>query len=40
MPFESLGEYLEAIEKAGQLKRVKATVSPHLEIAEIMRRLM
>ena len=40
MPFESLGEYLEAIEKAGQLKRVKAIVSPHLEIAEIMRRLM
>ena len=40
MPFESLGEYLEAIEKAGQLKRVKAAVSPHLEIAEIMRRLM
>lgn len=40
MPFESLGEYLEAIERAGQLKRVKAAVSPHLEIAEIMRRLM
>jgi 4-hydroxy-3-polyprenylbenzoate decarboxylase len=40
MPFESLGEYLEAIESAGQLKRVKAAVSPDLEIAEIMRRLM
>jgi len=40
MPFESVGEYLEAIERAGQLKRVKAAVSPHLEIAEIMRRLM
>ncbi|HEY7733211.1 MAG TPA: menaquinone biosynthesis decarboxylase [Nitrososphaera sp.] len=40
MPFESLGEYLEVIESAGQLKRVKAAVSPDLEIAEIMRRLM
>lgn len=40
MPFESLGEYLEAIERSGQLKRVKTAVSPHLEIAEIMRRLM
>jgi 4-hydroxy-3-polyprenylbenzoate decarboxylase len=40
MPFESLGEYLEAIERAGQLKRIKTAVNPHLEIAEIMRRLM
>jgi 4-hydroxy-3-polyprenylbenzoate decarboxylase len=40
MPFESLGEYLDAIERAGQLKRIKTAVSPHLEIAEIMRRLM
>jgi 4-hydroxy-3-polyprenylbenzoate decarboxylase len=40
MPFESLGEYVEALDKAGQLKRVKAKVSPHLEIAEVMRRLM
>ncbi|MEP0824889.1 MAG: menaquinone biosynthesis decarboxylase [Nitrososphaera sp.] len=40
MPFESLGEYIDALEQAGQLKRVKSKVSPHLEIAEIMRRLM
>lgn len=40
MPFESLGDYVEALEKAGQLKKVKAKVSPNLEIAEVMRRLM
>lgn len=40
MPFESLGEYVEALERAGELKRVKTKVSPNLEIAEIMRRLM
>lgn len=40
MPFESLGEYVEALDAAGELKRVTARVSPHLEIAEIMRRLM
>jgi len=39
MPFESLGEFVEALEQAGQLKRVDAKVSPDLEIAEIMRRL-
>ncbi|MDQ3885378.1 MAG: menaquinone biosynthesis decarboxylase [Thermoproteota archaeon] len=40
MPFESLGEYVEALEKTDQLTRIKAQVSPNLEIAEIMRRLM
>ena len=40
MPFESLGEYVEALDNAGQLKRVKTEVSANLEIAEIMRRLM
>jgi 4-hydroxy-3-polyprenylbenzoate decarboxylase len=40
MPFESLGEYMEALESAGELTRVKAKVSPDLEVAEIMRRLM
>lgn len=40
MPFESLGEYVEALEHVGQLKRIKTRVSPDLEIAEIMRRLM
>jgi 4-hydroxy-3-polyprenylbenzoate decarboxylase len=40
MPFESLGEYVEVLEQAGQLRRVKAKVSPNLEMAEVMRRLM
>ncbi len=40
MPFESLGEYVETLEQIGQLRRVKAKVSPNLEVAEIMRRLM
>ena len=40
MPFESLGEYIEALDRSGQLARVKKRVSPHLEIAEILRRLM
>lgn len=40
MPFEGLGEYVEALEKAGELKRVKTKVSADLEVAEIMRRLM
>lgn len=40
MPFESLGEYVEALEQAGQLVRVKTKVSPNLEVAEIMRRMM
>jgi 4-hydroxy-3-polyprenylbenzoate decarboxylase len=40
MPFESLGEYIEALDRSGQLVRVKKRVSPHLEIAEILRRLM
>ncbi len=40
LPFESLGEYVEALEQTDQLKRVRAKVNPNLEIAEIMRRLM
>src|SRR5918992_5336089 len=40
MPYESLMEYLQALDKAGQLIRVNAKVNPDLEIAEIMRRLM
>src|SRR5919106_2640987 len=40
MPFESLSEYVNALDKAGQLIRVKTKVNPELEIAEIMRRLM
>ncbi|TLX99215.1 MAG: UbiD family decarboxylase, partial [Thaumarchaeota archaeon] len=40
MTLESLGEFVEALEQAGQLRRVKTKVSPNLEIAEVMRRLM
>ncbi|MEW5839830.1 menaquinone biosynthesis decarboxylase [Nitrososphaera sp.] len=40
MPFESLGEFISALEGAGELVRVKAKVSADLEVAEIMRRLM
>jgi 4-hydroxy-3-polyprenylbenzoate decarboxylase len=40
MPFESLGDFVKALESRNQLKRIKPKVSPHLEIAEIMRRLM
>ena len=40
MTFESLGEYVETLDKAGHLKRVKTKVSANLEVAEIMRRLM
>jgi 4-hydroxy-3-polyprenylbenzoate decarboxylase len=40
VPFESLGEYVEALDRAGELKRIKTKVNPNLEIAEIMRRLM
>ncbi|MFL6480595.1 MAG: UbiD family decarboxylase domain-containing protein, partial [Nitrososphaera sp.] len=40
MPFEGLSEYIEALDQTGQLRRIKTRVSPNLEIAEIMRRLM
>ena len=35
MAYESLRDWLKALEKAGELKRVKAEVSPLLEMAEI-----
>src|SRR5688572_29040489 len=40
MPFESLGEFVDSLDRQGQLKRIRARVSPDLEVAEIMRRLM
>ena len=40
MPYESLTEYVQALDKAGQLVHVNVKVNPDLEIAEIMRRLM
>ena len=35
MAYESVREWLKALEKAGELKRVKSEVSPILEMAEI-----
>src|SRR5262245_15506254 len=40
MPLESLRDFVDALEQKGQLARVKASVDPELEVAEIMRRLM
>ena len=40
MPYESLTEYVQALDKAGQLAHVNVKVNPDLEMAEIMRRLM
>ncbi len=40
MPFESLQEYVKALEGSNQLKRVKNKVSLDLELAEILRRFM
>ena len=40
MPYESLTEYVQTLDKAGQLAHVNVKVNPDLEMAEIMRRLM
>ncbi|HLE35232.1 MAG TPA: hypothetical protein VI698_05005 [Nitrososphaerales archaeon] len=40
MRFESLQEYVKALEGSNQLKRVKSKVSVDLELAEILRRQM
>ncbi|MEO9309211.1 MAG: menaquinone biosynthesis decarboxylase [Nitrososphaera sp.] len=40
MPIEDTGEFINALESAGQLKRVKTQVDADLEIAEILRRTM
>lgn len=40
MPIEDTGEFIAALESAGQLKRVKTQVDADLEIAEILRRAM
>ena len=40
MTFDSLLEYINALDSLGELKRVKVEVNPDLEVAEIMRRLM
>ncbi|HEV2192578.1 MAG TPA: menaquinone biosynthesis decarboxylase [Nitrosopumilaceae archaeon] len=40
MAIEELGEFVEKLEKAGELKRIKTQVDANLEIAEILRRTM
>ena len=40
MPIEDLGEFIEKLENAGELRRVKTQVDADLEIAEILRRVM
>jgi 4-hydroxy-3-polyprenylbenzoate decarboxylase len=40
MTYKDLREFLDALEKKGLLKRVTAEVDPHLEISEIMDRLV
>lgn len=39
MSFKNLKEFITALEKAGELKRVKAEVDPYLEITEIADRM-
>jgi len=40
VPIEELGEFVEKLEKADELKRIKTQVDSNLEIAEILRRTM
>ena len=40
MYYESLSEYVESLDKAGELRRIRTKVSVDLEIAEILRRVM
>ncbi len=40
MPYQSLREFMVRLEKEGRLVRVKAPVSPHLEMTEIQTRVL
>ncbi|MEQ9608605.1 MAG: UbiD family decarboxylase [Kiloniellaceae bacterium] len=40
MPFASLRDFIDRLERAGRLKRVSAPVSPELEMTEIQTRLL
>jgi 4-hydroxy-3-polyprenylbenzoate decarboxylase len=40
MPYRSLRDFIERLEREGGLARVKAPVSPHLEMTEIQTRLL
>jgi UbiD family decarboxylase len=39
MPYDTLPEFLSALEAAGELRRIKAPVDPVLEITEIADRV-
>ena len=38
MPIDDIKQFVEELEKAGELKRVKTEVDSDLEIAEVLRR--
>lgn len=40
MPIEDISEFVEKLEKAGELKRVKTQVDSNLEVSEILSRVM
>ncbi|MBF0095133.1 MAG: UbiD family decarboxylase [Alphaproteobacteria bacterium] len=40
MPYDSLRDFMERLEREGRLVRVRAPVSPHLEMTEIQTRLL
>lgn len=40
MPYQSLRDFMEALEKSGRLVRVTEPVSPNLEMTEIQTRLL
>ena len=40
MAYDSLADFVKRLERAGELKRIRRPVSPHLEIAEIADRTM
>src|SRR5574341_2063556 len=40
MPYASLRDFIDDLERAGELVRVAAPVSPHLEMTEIQTRLL
>ncbi len=40
MPWRNLREFIEELERRGELRRIRAAVDPHLEIAEVADRVM
>ncbi|MCY4263359.1 MAG: UbiD family decarboxylase, partial [Gammaproteobacteria bacterium] len=40
MPFNDLRQFIDLLEKQGELKRISAEVDPHLEITEICDRTL